>query len=85
VLSLHLHHGNDEQLARQWWTENLRLDRPDFTKTYIKPPGTGHRKNRLRHGICRAGVRRSTDAWHRTIAWIGVVAERLTDDRRAGC
>jgi hypothetical protein len=85
VLSLHLHHGNDEPLARQWWTENLRLDRPDFTKTYIKPPGTGHRKNRLRHGICRVRVRRSTDAWHRTIAWIGVVAERLADDRRAGC
>jgi hypothetical protein len=85
VLSLHLHHGNDEQLAREWWAENLKLVEPQFTKTFIKPPGTGHRKNQLPQGVCRVTVRRSADAWHRTVAWIGVVAERLTDDRRAGC
>ncbi|HSK97457.1 MAG TPA: hypothetical protein VK891_12635, partial [Euzebyales bacterium] len=33
VLSLHLHHGNDENVARRWWSDKLGLDAPDFTKT----------------------------------------------------
>lgn len=82
VLALHLHHGNDERLARQWWAESLHLDEPDFTKTFVKPPGTGHRKNRLRQGICRVTVRRSADAWHRTMAWIDVIERRLDSDDR---
>jgi hypothetical protein len=85
VLSLHLHHGNDEQLARRWWVEKLRLNEPDFTKTFIKAPGTGHRKNRLRHGVCRVRLRRGTDAWLRTMTWIAVIGEQLaSDDRPAG-
>ena len=86
VLSLHLHHGNDEALARTWWTESLRLEDPDFTKTYINPAGTGHRKNRLRHGVCRVSRRRSADAWYRTMAWIDVLSDRFgSDENRAGC
>jgi len=86
VLSLHLHHGNDESRARHWWTESLNLDDPDFTKTYIKPPGTGHRKNKLPHGVCRVRMRRSADAWHRTMAWIELIAERFsTHERQEEC
>jgi hypothetical protein len=86
VLSLHLHHGNDDQRARQWWAETLNLEEADFTKTFIKPPGTGHRKNKLSHGVCRVRMRRSADAWHRTLAWIEVIAERFgADERSAGC
>jgi hypothetical protein len=31
-------------------------------------------------------MRRSADAWYRTLAWIDVIAERLgTDERSAEC
>ena len=86
VLSLHLHDGNDERSARQWWGEHLHLNDPDFTKTFIKPPGTGHRKNHLPHGVCRVRMRRSADALYRTLAWIDVIADALgTDERSPEC
>lgn len=77
VLSLHVHDGDDDAAARRWWADALMLDDPHYTKTYVKPPGTGHRTNVLQHGVCRVRVRRATDAWYRTVAWIAVVAESL--------
>jgi hypothetical protein len=83
VLSLHLHHGDDEHLARQWWISELQLDEPDFTKTFTKPPGTGHRKNHLPNGVCKLRMRRSTDAWYRTETWIEVIRMQLASDSTA--
>lgn len=68
---LNLHAMNDEARARQWWSEQLSVDLSDFTKTYIKPDGTGHRKNHLPYGVCTLYKRRSTDAFYVTTAWIG--------------
>lgn len=76
VLSLHLHEGNSDEDARTYWCRELGLHSPQFHKTYIKPPGTGHRNNRLRHGVCRVTVRRSADAWVRAMAWAEAVAQR---------
>jgi hypothetical protein len=78
VLSMHLHHGNDEMAARQWWAQALDLPEARFTKTFIKPPGTGHRKNRWLHGVCRVQARRSADAYHATMAWIECLSSFLT-------
>lgn len=69
VLALHLHEGNDDDAARRWWAAALGLHDPEFTKTFVKPSGTGHRKNRLHHGVCRVVMRRSADAWHATMGW----------------
>ena len=69
-LSLHLHEGMDEPEAKRYWQRELSLPSARFTKTYIKRGGTGHRKNRLDHGVCRVRVCRSADFWHRTMAWI---------------
>jgi hypothetical protein len=60
--ALNLHFDNDEPLARQWWSAQLSIGIDQFTKTFIKPDGTGHRKNHLPHGVCRVTTRRSTDA-----------------------
>jgi hypothetical protein len=76
-LSLHLHQGNDERAAQQFWRRELALPAARFTKTYLKPNGTGHRKNRLEHGVCRIRVCRSTDHWHTTMEWIEGVEEHL--------
>ena len=77
VLSMHLHKGNDDNAAREYWAEAVGLPRARFTKTFIKPPGTGHRKNHLKHGVCRVRVLRPSDHWNRVMAWIDVVAAHL--------
>ena len=79
-LSLHLHEGNDETKARGHWRSLLDLREAQFTKTYIKPAGTGHRKNRHEHGVCRVVMCRSTDAFYRTLAWIDRLAGELSPD-----
>jgi hypothetical protein len=78
TLALHLHHGNDEAAAKRQWLLELDLPLAGWTKTFVKPPGTGHRKNHLAWGVCRVRMRRSTDAFIRTMAWIDGLRGRLT-------
>jgi hypothetical protein len=75
VLSMHLHEGNDEEAARHYWRSEAALPDAPFTKTFIKPRGTGHRKNHLEHGVCRVAVRRSADHRHRVMSWIDAIAD----------
>jgi hypothetical protein len=79
VLHLHLHEGNDETAAREWWSKELGLEYPDFDKTHVKPIRPGRRKNNLQRGVARSRMRQSTDAWITTIAWI----DELRLDARA--
>lgn len=74
---LNIHADNDEASARNWWQSALCLDPEDFTKSFVKPDGTGHRKNHLANGVCAVRMRRSADAFHRTIAWVEFLADRL--------
>jgi hypothetical protein len=76
-LSLHLHEGNDEIAAKDFWRTSLQLPTAGFTKTYIKPRGTGHRKNHLAYGVCRVRVMRASNHWNRTMAWIDHISEHL--------
>jgi hypothetical protein len=76
-IQLHLHEGNDEAAARSYWRQETGLAAANSHKTYIKPKGTGHRKNHLPHGICTVRVRRCSDGWHQTIAWIGALGPHL--------
>ncbi|MFO7548041.1 MAG: hypothetical protein R6X29_04080 [Acidimicrobiia bacterium] len=75
--NLNLHADNDENAAIAWWCERLGLVPGDFTKTFIKPDGTGHRKNHLVQGVCRVRMRRSGDAWHRTMGWLEALPGQL--------
>lgn len=79
VLSLHLHEGNNERLAQRHWRRALDLPAARFNKTFIKPKGTGHRKNSLAHGVCRVVVVRSADAWVTTMTWIDVLKDQAAD------
>ena len=79
VLKLNLHAANDEPAARAYWARATGLhDSAEFYRTYIKPDGTGHRKNHLAHGVVQVRVRRSADAFHRTLAWIEALPAHLT-------
>jgi hypothetical protein len=81
VLRLHLHAGSDDAQAQRFWAGATGLTNAEFYRSFIKPPGTGHRKNHLPHGVCTVRVRRAADARHRTDAWIEVVSEILTTPR----
>lgn len=70
VLSMHLHEGNDEAAAKDHWRTALNLTDAQFWTTYVKPRSTRQRRNHLAHGVCRVFVRRGTDSWIRTLAWI---------------
>jgi hypothetical protein len=72
-LGLHLHAMNNEMEAKEYWRFELGLPHAEFGKTYLKPAGTGHRKNHLRHGVCRVRTRRAADNWHRVMTSIDVV------------
>ena len=74
VLKINLHADNDEPGARRFWAAESGLVNPTFYKTFVKPDGTGHRKNHLKHGVCMVRVRRCTDAWHAAMSWVEVVA-----------
>jgi hypothetical protein len=76
-LRLHLHSGNNEVAAMAYWSSVLGLHESTFNKTYVKPPGTGHRKNRVVFGVCRVRVCRSADHWHRTMEWIQYLRDHL--------
>jgi len=76
VAALNLHADNDERGARLSWQKELGLLPTDFTRSFIKPDGTGHRKNHLPHGVCRLRLRRGTDAFLMTMSWIETVAEK---------
>jgi hypothetical protein len=79
-LHLHLHEGNDEPAARRHWATATGLYEANFHKTFIKPRGTGHRKNHLEHGICTVKVRRAADAWNIITEWIDVLATHFDLD-----
>jgi len=85
VLSLHLHEGNHDSAAQEYWRQAVGLPEAEFTKTYIKPRGTGHRKNHLEHGVCRVRTRNASNHWHRVMTWIDVVSEHLGSISEVPC
>ena len=74
-LHLHLHEGNDETAARWHWMKETGLFDANFHRTFIKPAGTGHRKNHLEHGICTVKLRRPSDPWNTVMEWIDALSE----------
>jgi hypothetical protein len=74
---LNIHADNDELAAREWWAGQLSLTLDDFNKSFVKPDGTGHRKNHLPHGVCLVIKRKSADAFHRTLAWVEFLQYRM--------
>ena len=76
---INLHAENDEKAARIWWSDQLGLPLSDFTKSFVKPDGTGHRKNYLEAGVCLVRLRKSADALHTTLASIQFLKDRVGD------
>ncbi len=83
-LHLHLHEGNDDGAARAYWRREIGLAEANFHKTFIKPKGTGHRKNTHEHGVCAVRLRRAADAWNIVMEWVDALTDHLGVDKTRG-
>jgi hypothetical protein len=79
VAVISLHADNDVTAATTHWMRALGLPGSSFNRPFVKPDGTGHRKNHLPNGVCRLRLRASTDGWIRTLTWIDELAHRMGD------
>lgn len=70
TVRLHLHAGQDEGERTAFWVAETGMRISQFRKPYIKPEGSGHRKNVLYNGTAIVRVSRSTDLLHRVLGWI---------------
>ncbi|NOY54533.1 MAG: hypothetical protein GXP34_00940 [Actinobacteria bacterium] len=84
ALQLQHHEGNDDPPARTYRTNELGLAHPDFYKTFVKPRGTGHRKNHLEQGVCGVRLRRSANTWIVAMAWIDGLLAVFGEPRQLG-
>jgi hypothetical protein len=70
VARLYLHSGQDEAERIGYWSNKLGIPPTRFGKTYVKPEGSGHRKNVLWAGTVAIRIRRSTADLQRVLGWI---------------
>lgn len=73
TVSLHLHSGQDDEERKSFWSWRTGIPLERFGKTYIKPEGTGHRKNVLYAGTASVKVSRSGALLQRVLGWIDVL------------
>jgi transcriptional regulator with XRE-family HTH domain len=66
---LQLHGGQDEKKIKYYWSKLTGVPEHRFGKTYIKPEGTGHRKNKLYNGTIRISMY-NKNLLYRVLAWI---------------
>ena len=78
ALALHLHDGDNEQEAKAYWKDSLALPTSRFTKTFVKPSGTGHRKKKLPYGVCRVRIDKASNHWNTVMQWIDDTSELLS-------
>ncbi len=73
---LNLHKDQKENKIKEYWADLINISLKQFNKTYIKPEGTGHRKNILSKGAIKIRIG-GEDLRHRLMAWSEVILQNL--------
>lgn len=81
TIALHLHAGQDDAERREFWSWQTGIPLSQFRKTFIKPEGTGHRKNNLYAGTASIRVTRSGALLQRVLGWIDALSPPLPNLR----
>lgn len=55
-VGLNIHSGQSEDEIRLFWSELTRIPLSQFHKTYIKPEGSGYKKNKLYYGTVKISI-----------------------------
>lgn len=66
---LNIHANQNDMRIKKYWSRITGIPLGNFGKSYIKPEGTGHRKNILHNGVIKIGVN-NEDLRHRIMGWI---------------
>lgn len=75
AVQMHLHQGQVESERRSFWSRVSGIPEAQFRKTFVKPEGTGHRKNVLYNGTLSVRIRSSGTRFARVLGWIDGIAE----------
>jgi transposase len=70
TIRLHLHTGQDEIERRRFWSRETGIPDHQFRAGFVKPEGTGHRKNHLYAGTAVIRIARSGALLQRVLGWI---------------
>lgn len=77
-LQLHIHSGQNEEEMKLFWSKLINLPLQQFHKTYVKPEGTGHRKNRLYYGTIKIRIC-DRNLLHKILGWVEGVVQQHSD------
>ena len=71
-MHLHIHLKDNDLEIKKYWSKLTGIPLKNFGKSFIKPAGTGHRKNILPHGIIRVQIygKGVENLRHRVMAWV---------------
>lgn len=69
---LHIHNQEEDQEIKKYWSKLTGIPLKNFGKSFVKPKGTGRRKNILSHGIIRIRLvgKGSTDKRIKIMSWV---------------
>ena len=56
-LHLHLHSGQKERNMKKFWAQLTGIPQSNFQKSFVKPEGSGYRKNKLYNGTIKIRVK----------------------------
>jgi len=57
-IHLHLHTGQNENKMKRYWSDMTKVPLDNFHKSFVKPEGSGYRKNHLYNGTVKLRVKR---------------------------
>ncbi|MBU6447488.1 hypothetical protein KGQ24_01435 [Patescibacteria group bacterium] len=74
VLQLHLHSGQDEKKVKRFWSDILGNSTVHFSKSFVKPEGSGYKKNLLYMGTVKMRIK-GTGSTYMLFTILGAIAE----------
>lgn len=83
AIHLHLHSGQNEENMKKYWSRVTGVPLKNFSKSFVKPEGSGYRKNILYNGTVKLTPRGpgSTYLLFTILGCIAGYLERVIDER----
>jgi len=69
---LNIHANQNDDKIKRYWSNITGIPLNSFGKSYIKPEGTGHRKNILHNGVIKIVIN-DENLRHKIITWINTI------------
>ncbi len=67
---LNIYSQQNDKEVKKFWSELTGIPLENFSKSYIKPPNKGYKKNNLYYGTIRVEIPKSADLQCRIFGWV---------------